>query len=250
MNRVILFLLLSMVAGCSTAPPSRDFVSQLDYGPKPSQEEMQQIATNYISARLKDPTSAQYKFRPNIAKVYSYNQFDSDNLNLAAWGWFIGGEYNAKNGFGGYTGFDPFYLLYRNGAIVEASLERAEPSTYVESEKQESPASSKEALADSALDIQCSIVLIAIEQFAIAAGEDVVHDVKGKATSLSLIAVEATKNQGVTEKQAQEMVLKLTNSSMERLMGEYKAIKDLDQLVARMNSDVKACEPSFRKIAN
>lgn len=57
--------------------------------------------TEYVAQQLKDPDSA--KFR-------NLEAFDGEQGRVV-----VCGEVNAKNSFGGYTGFQLFFVAYRNG---------------------------------------------------------------------------------------------------------------------------------------
>lgn len=75
--------------------------------PVPANSEDQRIAIAAIASDLKDPGSMQTR------NLKAYQTQDGERL--------ICGEYNARNSFGGYTGFSPFYIRTRGGAIVTYS---------------------------------------------------------------------------------------------------------------------------------
>lgn len=60
-----------------------------------------------VGANLKDPGSMQ------IRSVRAYTTQDGERI--------ICGEYNAKNSFGAYTGFTPFFLRTRSGVVVASN---------------------------------------------------------------------------------------------------------------------------------
>ena len=84
--------------------------------PKPSSQEIaEQAVREYFETKLKDPTSAMYKFRPvqNGVLVYTNEKHES--------GWCMCGDINAENSYGGYTGYDLFLVRFspQNGNMVE-----------------------------------------------------------------------------------------------------------------------------------
>ncbi|WP_368083170.1 hypothetical protein [Klebsiella michiganensis] len=80
---VVLALSILILAGC-----------------KPSDEKAKEIAQREISSVMKDPESV--KFR-NVK--YIKGNDDNDYVNGT-----VCGEYNAKNGYGAYTGYKPFLI--------------------------------------------------------------------------------------------------------------------------------------------
>lgn len=62
------------------------------------------LAEQAITSRLRDPTSAQFR------EVTGYSLPDGSRI--------ICGEVNARNGFGGYAGFSPFYVRLRDGQVI------------------------------------------------------------------------------------------------------------------------------------
>lgn len=62
-------------------------------------------AKEAVAAGLKDPASAQFR-----------------DVKVCRSGKIVAGEVNAKNAFGGYVGFEPFY--YVDGAVVFADQSR------------------------------------------------------------------------------------------------------------------------------
>ena len=69
-------------------------------GCKPGDEKATEIAQREISSVMKDPESV--KFR-NVK--YIKGNDDNDYVNGT-----VCGEYNAKNGYGAYTGYKPFLI--------------------------------------------------------------------------------------------------------------------------------------------
>ncbi len=69
-------------------------------GCKPGEEKATEIAKNEISSEMKDPESVRFR---NIKYIKSND--DNDYVKGT-----VCGEYNAKNGYGAYTGYKPFLI--------------------------------------------------------------------------------------------------------------------------------------------
>ncbi|EEE0487573.1 hypothetical protein B1955_004785 [Salmonella enterica subsp. enterica] len=72
-------------------------------GCKPSADKAIELAKNEIASNMKDPDSA--KFR--------YMRFIEAGKNNDTIGGFVCGNVNAKNSYGAYAGFSPFYVAIR-----------------------------------------------------------------------------------------------------------------------------------------
>lgn len=66
----------------------------------------EKAATEYITNILKDPDSARFRFPlPPIAGSIS-------TMVLRQSGYFLCGEVNGRNSYGGFTGFKPFLVIF------------------------------------------------------------------------------------------------------------------------------------------
>ena len=85
----------------------------VDYGPFP--ENYEEIGHTALLAVLKDPESARWGRTSVPRREHAIvNQFRHE----AAYGYSFCVEVNAKNGFGGYTGMQTYWILVRNGELV------------------------------------------------------------------------------------------------------------------------------------
>jgi hypothetical protein len=121
MNRIALCCsaALGLLSGCAIDPtPTKDEVRQIQNMPKPSST--QDAAVAWLQENLKDPDSARYRgFRPPVAGVLALpnlnarggQDFEHFGSTRRA-GWFMCGQVNAKNSYGGYTGFEPFMVYF------------------------------------------------------------------------------------------------------------------------------------------
>jgi hypothetical protein len=72
---------------------------------------------NFCEILLKDPVSAQYRFsepRKGLLKPWSGGKF---------YGYLVLTAINAKNSYGGYTGFKNAMFVIRNGQVVQYSID-------------------------------------------------------------------------------------------------------------------------------
>lgn len=107
--RSLLPLAAASVLGCAS-PAGGDS----DYGPKPT--DPGRIMQDYLRAQLKDPFSAQVEMRA-VGRITTRSSL----LTPTTYAWGICADVNAKNSFGGYTGFKPVVVIWRSGVgIVEA----------------------------------------------------------------------------------------------------------------------------------
>lgn len=99
MKPIFLIAAAALVAGCvkteqvSTAP---SMIGASDHA----------AINSGIRDRLKDPDSLK------LRNVRAYTVSTGDRI--------ICGEYNARNSFGGYTGYSPFYMRTRNGVVLKS----------------------------------------------------------------------------------------------------------------------------------
>ena len=104
----------SLLAGCAAQPTQME-VAAADYGQAISQDQCNAIATETISSALRDAGSAQYRFG-NCAPLAAHS---IPILGIPIqYGYAIPVEVNAKNAYGGYTGFTPYFVLIRNGEVI------------------------------------------------------------------------------------------------------------------------------------
>jgi outer membrane murein-binding lipoprotein Lpp len=109
-----LILATFAVSGCATTAP-RQLAS--DFGLAPQHYEPQVIA--YFRGQLKDPDSAKYKFGDPY-RAFTYKHVFYGPVSWS--GYALDVEVNAKNGFGGYTGFTEYTVLL-DGNTVKSALE-------------------------------------------------------------------------------------------------------------------------------
>jgi len=114
MNRLIfLYLFLFLSFGCSSSleKPS----GNTDFGQRPSNFE--QAVKEYFYPKLKDGESARYIFSEPIKAYRNDGALFGGEISWS--GWLVDVQINSKNGFGGYTGFKKYIVIFENGYIKE-----------------------------------------------------------------------------------------------------------------------------------
>jgi len=115
-NRKLLISLpiFTLLIGCASGPNEKE-LANADYGRSMSPQECVAIAESLISRSLKDPSSAQY----NHAQCFMGYGSSVPIMGLkVAFGWVQNGQFNAKNSFGGYVGFQRYSMIIKNGKAI------------------------------------------------------------------------------------------------------------------------------------
>ncbi len=111
MKKLLIILGAAMLLdGCATTPlPTAQQLETMDCGPIPRNYE--QSIKDFMQGELKDPDSAEYKFIPPVKQALQ-------QLWKSYIGWEVGVQVNAKNSYGGYTGYQPYFFFFQNEKIV------------------------------------------------------------------------------------------------------------------------------------
>lgn len=112
-----LALTLLITAGCASGP-SQEQITNANYGSAPDQAAVEQAAKSFFTMHLKDASSAQYQFAPAYKGWVSTNRLEGSKLVA---GYILDALVNAKNSFGGYTGWQKYQFVFNNGKIVRAA---------------------------------------------------------------------------------------------------------------------------------
>src|ERR1700719_4439914 len=114
-NLLKLTALALLLAACADVPPTPEQVSTIGYGaPLPGNYKV--LIVDYLNTHLKDPYSAvvMWKYTPVQAWVRNA-PIEGSQLIM---GWKVVCLVNAKNGYGGFTGYVPYLFMIRDGAII------------------------------------------------------------------------------------------------------------------------------------
>lgn len=113
MRALFLFVVTLALTACATQV-SQEKIASADYGtPPPANAE--QIIKRHFDLKLVDGGSARYRIG---APAKSYLKESPLFGTHETFGYRQCGLVNAKNRMGGYTGYSPFAVFWRNGQIV------------------------------------------------------------------------------------------------------------------------------------
>src|SRR5260370_34940546 len=68
MQRIAILVAAALLAGCETPPVTKEEMSSVDYGPRPTR--WQEEIRSYLGIRLTDPKSAIIEFRTEPRQMY------------------------------------------------------------------------------------------------------------------------------------------------------------------------------------
>lgn len=120
MRRSILIASISLLlaTGCaSVRAPTEAEMAVADYGAEP-QHYLDSIHA-YFNQTLKDPASIQYRLV--TMPEHGYTHFSNAFTGRTLYGWLVRAEINAKNSYGGYTGFQTYQFLFRGDQLVNVT---------------------------------------------------------------------------------------------------------------------------------
>ncbi len=110
---IIFFLGIFLLSGCATGPTPQQ-LANADYGPPPPAN-YKDLVKKEFELQLIDPVSAIYRFNEPSQGYIKASPLYGTQLTF---GWRACGLINAKNRFGGYVGWEPFFVLFKNKSIV------------------------------------------------------------------------------------------------------------------------------------
>lgn len=109
-----------LLVGCASVSDEqvKAEAAKVGYG-TPPQEGWENVIKEYLGQRLKDPMSAVYQFGQPVPGMVSKAPIRGGGLDAA--GYLVTVAVNAKNSYGGYTGFMNYHFLLRDGQIIRAA---------------------------------------------------------------------------------------------------------------------------------
>ena len=114
--KVALIPALALLALSASATAKEPDISKLNFGVSP--QDPVTIAKALMARELRDPDSAQYRW---VDTYMGYCKEGWAKGNGLGWyGWAATIEINAKNAYGGYTGFRPYTILYQDQTAVRS----------------------------------------------------------------------------------------------------------------------------------
>lgn len=112
---------LAVSTGCVTAPTQQQYehkVALLGYGDELPSDWKERVQA-FMTLRLKDADSAIWQFEGVPFQGWA-GENDRNGTRVAA-GYVVTSLVNAKNGFGGYTGFEKYQFIIRDGRVIAVS---------------------------------------------------------------------------------------------------------------------------------
>ena len=109
MKRIIILIFCSFILISCATPPSREDFINANYGSYPVN--YKEIVGNYMSIRLKDPTSPRYRYLDEPVRAWYRGSPYNFGYSLCVY-------INAKNSFGGYTGSKLNYFMINTEHII------------------------------------------------------------------------------------------------------------------------------------
>ncbi len=123
---LVCFVSILYLGGCASLPaklPTNEEIQQADYGQPNggfSKGDAEKIAKVLVTYDLKDPDSAKY-IVSNMYPGYMKSSFLKDGK--VHYGYLLDVDVNAKNSYGGYTGYKRNRFLFRNGDLIGQCLQ-------------------------------------------------------------------------------------------------------------------------------
>jgi hypothetical protein len=127
----LIIVCMLALAGCATQL-SQTEMDSADYGSPISQVEAESRAKEFFNMHLKDPMSAVFSWNPIYQGHMRGNSFMAAGGTKPHFGYVLDGAVNAKNSFGGYTGAQPYSILFRNGEIDRVYGPERMGSTFIQ----------------------------------------------------------------------------------------------------------------------
>ena len=114
-SRLIAFAFILTLTGCASGPTAQQ-IAAADYGSPVDQEQAEAQVKLYFKGVLKDPYSAHYQFGRAYRGYVVGSAFEGRQLSA---GYLLDTQVNAKNSYGGYTGYKSYRFLFQSGALVK-----------------------------------------------------------------------------------------------------------------------------------
>ena len=114
------------LGGCVTwqVPPETASYGQM---PVAYEASVRAAMENY----LKDPASAIYRFGKPVRAYSNYGWAEAHGAQVEWTGYLVKVEVNAKNSFGGYVGYQPYLVLFKDNAVFRVLPGDTHPLVHV-----------------------------------------------------------------------------------------------------------------------
>ena len=116
MKKILCSLAMTLIiSGCQSTSDKISNWPDINAGPKPTNYEA--LVKETIKLKLKDPDSASFK---NISAPYKEHLTLNGGEDTFVWA--VCGLVNAKNSYGGFTGFEAFMVSIVNDAVIHSYI--------------------------------------------------------------------------------------------------------------------------------
>lgn len=106
--------ILLLLTGCAVGPTKQE-IAKADYGRPIAEQSAQAIASAWAKGVLKDPGSARFAWGKFYKGGRTPSVFEKGGT---IFGYILEGRVNARNSFGGYTGYRRWVFIFHNGYVV------------------------------------------------------------------------------------------------------------------------------------
>lgn len=114
LKEIIAFCFIILIASGCVSQPSNEELMSADYGYFITNDDAKKLAKDWLDKKLKDPFSAQYNFG-TIERGYAVAPIINGGTKYFGYRLIV--NVNAKNSYGGYTGYQEYQFMFKNGNI-------------------------------------------------------------------------------------------------------------------------------------
>jgi len=111
---VAVIMCLTTACGVTANKVNPELIASANYGTYPANYE--ELVKSYHGRKLKDPFSAQYQISTPIEGYTRKAPIAGGEAD--SFGYMVLAHVNAKNSYGGYTGWKPHWFFIMNGFVV------------------------------------------------------------------------------------------------------------------------------------
>ena len=117
MTKYMVSVLSLLLSGCIGGPPTAAELAKADYGSPITQQQAELIVNQWLKSNLKDPESAKIEWGV-VQKGWIREAIISGSQ--LKFGYLLKANVNAKNSFGGYTGYKACNFVFKNNQLILA----------------------------------------------------------------------------------------------------------------------------------
>jgi hypothetical protein len=115
-SAMVMTAAITLASGCATNTQAP--APTASFGEAPVQYES--VVRTYMQENLKDPMTAMYRFGKPVRAYSNYGWAEAHGGEVEWTGYLVRVDVNAKNGYGGYTGYHPYMFLFKGETLFRA----------------------------------------------------------------------------------------------------------------------------------